>query len=288
MSSSGMNQDFVGKTYTSSPIMVTAEMIKGFALATNESNPRYASTDSAGPLVAPPFLPVLVWPELLQQLYEDPDELGVDPFRSVHAQQEMHWSGFVHSGDSVHAVCEIANIVPRGRHESLDMIVKLMKNKTKLVDMNFQILVLAEGGPSRKKSESPKTFEEPGRLIAEKEVAVAEDQGIRYARASGDMNPLHTDNDVARRLGFPGMILHGLCTLAISTQAIVDEVLEGDPTRLRYLRARFSNPVFMGQTVTTRVYADLLTEDELHSAQFLSIDSDGTPVVTRGIARFEV
>jgi acyl dehydratase len=80
--------------------------------------------------------------------------------------------------------------------------------------------------------------------------AVAADQADRYARASGDHNPIHLDDDAARAVGLPGRILHGLCTMALAGRA-VEEAAGRAPSRLA---VRFSAPVVLGDAVTTRVW----------------------------------
>jgi acyl dehydratase len=82
-----------------------------------------------------------------------------------------------------------------------------------------------------------------------------EDQTFRYAEASGDHNPFHLDDEVARSLGLPGMIIHGLCTMAFMSRAVVEGVCEGDSTRLRRLALRFSNVALPGQEITTRIWS---------------------------------
>lgn len=73
-------------------------------------------------------------------------------------------------------------------------------------------------------------------------------------RLSGDRNPLHIDPDFAKRAGFPGPILHGLCTYGIAGRAIMRACAGGDPARIAGLDARFSSPVYPGETVTTRIW----------------------------------
>jgi acyl dehydratase len=85
---------------------------------------------------------------------------------------------------------------------------------------------------------------------------VARDQAERYAEASGDHNPIHLDEDAARAVGLPGRILHGLCTMALAGRA-VEQVAGREPSRLA---VRFSAPVALGATVTTRVWPDLSFE----------------------------
>jgi 3-hydroxybutyryl-CoA dehydratase len=71
---------------------------------------------------------------------------------------------------------------------------------------------------------------------------------VYYAAASGDFNPIHLDPEVAQLAGLPGLILHGLCTLAWAAEAVA--VFVGDPGKVRKVRARFSKPVQLEDTVT--------------------------------------
>lgn len=68
-----------------------------------------------------------------------------------------------------------------------------------------------------------------------------------YADASGDQNPLHQDDAFARSLGFPGIIAHGMFTMAHLASCVVGWL--GDPAALARLRVQFRAPVFMGETI---------------------------------------
>lgn len=61
----------------------------------------------------------------------------------------------------------------------------------------------------------------------------------RYAGAAEDFNPIHVDAEFARSVGLPGNILHGLYGMGILARALVEQVAEGDPRRLRSLRLQF-------------------------------------------------
>ncbi|MDX6640954.1 MAG: hypothetical protein QOF12_1965 [Solirubrobacteraceae bacterium] len=83
---------------------------------------------------------------------------------------------------------------------------------------------------------------------------IDDDQTFRYAPASGDPMPIHTDEQVARDAGLPGIIAHGFCVLAFTAWAILEEVGGGDVGRLRRLAVRFAKPVLPGQDIRTRVW----------------------------------
>ena len=68
-----------------------------------------------------------------------------------------------------------------------------------------------------------------------------------YADASGDQNPLHQDDDFARSVGFPGIIAHGMFTMAHLTTALTSWL--GDPSALKSVGAQFRAVVFMDETI---------------------------------------
>lgn len=81
------------------------------------------------------------------------------------------------------------------------------------------------------------------------------DQALIY-RLSGDRNPLHCDPKVAKLAGFPRPILHGMCTYGITCRAVLQTFAGYDPTRFKSHQARFSSPVFPGETITVDLWKD--------------------------------
>jgi acyl dehydratase len=85
-------------------------------------------------------------------------------------------------------------------------------------------------------------------------VSTRRDQALLY-RLSGDRNPLHSDPAVSRRAGFERPILHGLCTFGVVGRVLLRIAAGDDPARFRQMEARFSKPVFPGDTLTVEVWA---------------------------------
>ncbi len=81
------------------------------------------------------------------------------------------------------------------------------------------------------------------------------DQALLY-RLNGDRNPLHADPELARRVGFPAPILHGLCTYGIACRAILKMAAGYDHRRMRALDVRFSRPVYPGESIETDLWLD--------------------------------
>jgi acyl dehydratase len=83
------------------------------------------------------------------------------------------------------------------------------------------------------------------------ELKVTPDAGltIRYKDASGDPNPIHVDDDFAKSVGLPGVILHGLYTMAQVARANA-AVGGGDPRKLKRLSVQFRGMGFPEQEIT--------------------------------------
>ncbi|HIJ36156.1 MAG TPA: hypothetical protein HPP59_02620 [Deltaproteobacteria bacterium] len=126
-----------------------------------------------------------------------------------------------------------------------------------LYDADWAIFYLGAGGfggdpGPREEPLDPPEGAEPDVTISS---PVAENQAILY-RLSGDLNPLHLDPQAARRGGFDRPILHGLCTYGYAVRSVINGVLDGDVTRFRSFKARFSRSVYPGDTLTTRCWLE--------------------------------
>ena len=82
------------------------------------------------------------------------------------------------------------------------------------------------------------------------ELRVTPDAGLtkRYAEASGDMNPIHIDEEFAKKVGLPGCILHGLWSMAQVARAHT-AVADGDPRALKRLAVQFRGMGFPEQEI---------------------------------------
>lgn len=85
------------------------------------------------------------------------------------------------------------------------------------------------------------TAYEIGQVVAERDVHLTRESLVRYAGASGDFNPIHYRDDVAARVGLPGVLAHGMLTMGLSVETIVPWL--GDAGRIREYGVRFTRPV---------------------------------------------
>jgi acyl dehydratase len=85
---------------------------------------------------------------------------------------------------------------------------------------------------------------EVGQVVAERTVTLTRDSLVRYAGASGDFNPIHYRDDTAQSVGLPGVLAHGMLTMGLAVQPVVDW-LGGDSGRIADYQVRFTRPVLV-------------------------------------------
>ena len=90
---------------------------------------------------------------------------------------------------------------------------------------------------------------------------------VRYAGASGDFNPIHWSDRVATSVGLPGVIAHGMFTMALAARAL--DTWAGAPGGVRELGCKFTKPVVVpddddGVTVVVNGTVKDVTDDALH------------------------
>ena len=87
---------------------------------------------------------------------------------------------------------------------------------------------------------------EIGQVIGKTEFLLTRDSLVRYAGASGDFNSIHYRDDVAVSVGLPGVLAHGMLTMGVAVQVVVDWV--GDAGRIIDYGVRFTKPVLVDAT----------------------------------------
>ncbi len=106
-------------------------------------------------------------------------------------------------------------------------------------------------------------------------------QIVQYAGASGDYNPLHTDDLFTREVaGYPGVFAHGMLTMGMTGRLLTDWFGDG---RLTKYGVRFVNQVWPGDALTATATVEAIRVDgdnHLVDVSIVTTNQDGTPVVT--------
>jgi acyl dehydratase len=104
---------------------------------------------------------------------------------------------------------------------------------------------------------------------------------VRYAGASGDFNSIHWSDRVATKVGLPGVIAHGMLTMALAGEAVSGWV--GDPGKIVEFGVLFTNPVLVpddeeGAAVEVTGMVKKLTDEGLAQVD-LTVTCAGTKVL---------
>ena len=108
-----------------------------------------------------------------------------------------------------------------------------------------------------------------------------ENAAVLY-RLTGDTLKLHVDPEFAQRSGFPRPLLHGLCSLGFATRILVNELVPGEPDRIKSLENQFRAPTFPGADFEVHIWKSSNGE-----ALFRMVGKDGKSIIDFGRVRYE-
>ncbi len=261
---------------------IDAESIKAYAAATNDPIGVHLSGEQAPPVYAV----VPVWGVMSTAM------MGVVPADAlmtvVHGEQDMRFHRQVTAGMTLRSIASPigVHVKPNGttvvvRVDSRDVFDDSLVVE-QYVTTFYRGITGGEGAgltaPDHRLSDETMA----GDPVATFEQTIDTDQTFRYADASGDRMPIHLDVDFATKVGLPGIIVHGLCTMAFTSWAAIESVAAGDPSRLRRLAVRFSKPVLPGQTIVSTFWS----AGEVEGASVFGFEtrtSDGDLVIKDGL-----
>lgn len=177
----------------------------------------------------------------------------------LHGSQEIRLHQPLPPAGRLRVHSEVADIQDKGEGKNAVVMLKGYgadpDSGVVVVETLTTVVIRGEGGFGGQPGQRPPAPEFPDRAPdATVALPTREDQALLY-RLSGDRNPLHSDPWFAQTLaGFPKPILHGLCTYGVAGRALVAELGGGDATKVHAVAARFSSPVFPGETLTTTIW----------------------------------
>jgi acyl dehydratase len=173
--------------------------------------------------------------------------------RMLHGEQTIRLSGLLPTEGKLFQRGVITDIFDKGKGAVFHAkITGETEDGKHLYDAHWAIFYIGAGGfggdPGPKAaSVKPPAGVDPDFSFSCK---IAANQAALY-RLSGDLNPLHLEPAAAKRGGFERPILHGLCTYGIAVRSLVNGPLDGDVSRLKEFKARFTSVVYPGDILTT-------------------------------------
>jgi 3-hydroxyacyl-CoA dehydrogenase/3a,7a,12a-trihydroxy-5b-cholest-24-enoyl-CoA hydratase len=154
----------------------------------------------------------------------------------------------------LHTTATVRDIYDQGSSALLVCDLRCIENGAHLFDSEWHVAYRAYGGFGGERAPDPPVFDPPER---EPDVRVEAPTPTTLAHLyriiSDDLNPIHANPSVSRRIGFPRPILHGVCTFGRAVR-VATRVLASDPRCVKSIEARFTRPVIPGDTIVTDVW----------------------------------
>ncbi len=231
----------------------------------------------------PTMAVVMAYPGFLWQK----PELGIDWKRVLHGEQftELHVplpvKAMLRSETKIEAIYDkgaakgsIAHVVRRIIDEETNTLLATTTTNT---------FLRGNGGHGGSQGKPPAPHLVPDDRAPDEVITLTttHNQAAVY-RLSGDYNPLHIDPEVAKAAGFDRPILHGLCTYGVAGRALLKALCDNNPARLRRMDARFSSPVYPGETIATEIWH----EGDGRAAFRSKVTERDVIVLTHGYAEF--
>lgn len=233
---------------------VSRERLAEYAAATNDPIGAHRSGDIAPPVFAiVPVFEALLMPAV--------DVMPIEAIpRVVHGEQDFHFHRPIRPGDKLVSRGKMIGYQGLEKGTRAAIVLECRTSDGELV--NEQYVTTFVRGLSTGKTVGELSPDHKFDALLRERAPVAKvvqhidsDQTFRYAPAAGDPMPIHLDEDVARDAGLPGIIAHGLCTMAFVSWAVLTELAGSDVNRLKRFAVRFAKPVLPGDDLETRIWS---------------------------------
>jgi acyl dehydratase len=232
---------------------VTRERLAEYAAATNDPIEAHRRGDVAPPVFAiVPVFEALLTPAV--------DVMPVEAIpRIVHGEQDFHFHRPIHPGDKLVSRGKMIGYQGLEKGTRAAILLECRTEDGELVNEQYVTTFVRGFNVGKAVGELSPDHKFDDKLRERAPVAkvvqhIDTDQTFRYAPAAGDPMPIHLDEEVAKDAGLPGIIAHGLCTMAFASWAVLTELAGSDVNRLKRLAVRFSKPVLPGDDLETRVW----------------------------------
>ena len=202
----------------------------------------------------PPFYCATWETALALQMFagmEQPLPLGA----IVHVSTDLVWVRPLRPGDAARCRIELDRVEPARRGFRMTVLARNWLGAGQLCCQSTSVFRVRTGGADDPDRAPPRSTDRTGPVAPENgwtELVrwdLSGSAGRRYARVSGDYNPIHLWGLTARPFGFRAPILHGYCIAARTAHTLIEHCLGGDPGALRRMRIAFRAPLPLPATV---------------------------------------
>jgi len=185
-------------------------------------------------------------------------EFGVDFSKLVHYEQAAEFHAEPPPECEIIAQARVASVQDRGEGKGALVVVareiRVAHSQQLLSTIRQTLLLRADGGFGGAPAPHQPSLipQRPPDLIA---MFATDRRAALIYRLSGDLNPLHSDPEAAKRAGFDRPILHGLASYGVAAVAVA-RALNQSPERVTRLDCRFSGVVFPGDALSFHIWRE--------------------------------
>jgi len=272
----GLNKEYIGREYTPEIYLVENSHIKAYASAIGASH----SSDKSPPCFTVTYeLPLIYKILKTPELHGSPEQVKKNMMMLLHGDQTFQFYKPIHAGDRITSTVSILDIIDMGSGEVIKIgALSSDEDGNKLVESVWGLFIRGIGSGQRpaRRRRDPGASSKPQENIFKETIKMPMDITQTYSKAANDMNPIHLDEEYAKSAGLPGIVVHGMCTMAMSVQSIIERYSNKDISNMESIGARFSAPVYPGDEL------DILgfKSDNSSSLSFEVIrKSDGVKVI---------
>ena len=188
------------------------------------------------------------------------DKLGVDYKLVLHGEEQTVFHRPMPVAATIVADSGVAEVYDKGAGKGAVIVRRTVlrdeADGEPIATLNRTIFARGDGGGGGSRAPQPAPHVVPDRAPDKVlDYPTAPNQAAIY-RLSGDRNPLHIEPERGRAAGFPAPILHGLCTYGFTCRAVLEAFCGFDPALIASHQARFSAPVFPGDTMRVSLWRD--------------------------------
>ncbi len=174
----------------------------------------------------------------------------------LHGEQKITLHRLLPAKFSGKGVAKITEVYDKGKAAVIGVTSTVADDQGPLFTAHATLFIRGAGGfggergPSSEETAVKIPARAPDHVV---EQATHEEQGALY-RLTGDRNPIHIDPQFAMFGGFKEPFLHGLCTYGFAGRAVLHALCGSDPARFVSLSVRFSDQVYPGDTIITKIW----------------------------------
>lgn len=211
-------------------------------------------------------------------------DTGIDWMQILHGEHRMHFFGALPPSGRMLSKTRVLSIVDKGLGKgalvTTERQVSDADTGERLAQIEHVSFCRADGGYTAYELQGGAQSDEPLEALPAAPERAADEQlemptlcnaALRY-RLNGDRNPIHALPSAWRKAGFEQPILHGLCTFGMAARGLVAFACGYAPERLASISARFSAPVFPGETLVLRAWWDGVVVNAAVDAQSLHFE----------------